>query len=53
MLDPKIASFPEQDQPEFPVQEGQPRGAESPKKRIGFYEEDLHEPRLFSSDWRS
>ena len=27
----------EQDHPDFPVQEeGQPRGAESPKKRIGF-----------------
>ena len=31
----------EQDHPDFPVQEeGQPRGAESPKKRTGFHEED-------------
>ena len=41
MLDAKIASCSEQDHPEFPVQEeGQPRGAESPQKRIGFYEGD-------------
>ena len=46
----------EQDHPEFPVQkEGQPRGAESPKKMTGFYEEDrsLSCLRLLSSDWCS
>ena len=45
----------EQDHPEFPVQEeGQPRGTESSKKRIGFYETDrFHDLRLLASDWHS
>ena len=42
MLDAKIASaLNKMDHPEFPVQkEGQPRGAESPKKKTGFCEGD-------------
>ena len=46
----------EQDHPEFPVQkEGQPRGAESPKRGPVSERETnrLHDLRLFSSDWCS
>ena len=46
----------EQDHPEFPIQEeGQPRGAESPKRgSVSTRETDrLHDLLLLSSDWRS
>ena len=58
MLDAKIASALNQDHHKFPVQEeGQPRGAESPKKKRGpvsARETDrLHDLPLLSSDWCS
>ena len=46
----------DQDHPEFPVQEeGQPRGAESPKRGpVSTRKTDrLHDLRVLSSDWRS
>ena len=44
-----------QDHPEFPVQEGQLRGAESPKRGPGSARKTdrFHDLRLLLSDWRS